>query len=140
VDNERADARMHVARTLVHAVIAGDVGSCADLLAEDVVYRVEGRNAFSGHFSGRAEALTHMRKLMCETTSGVELVKLEDWLSSEGRVVSIVRHRIHYEGKIAQARRIVLFEFNPDDEIGALSVFTEDQANFDAMVGPDRAP
>jgi ketosteroid isomerase-like protein len=129
--------RLQRARSFVTALAAGDIEASVALLAEDVEYHVEGANPFSGTFRGRSQVREHVAKLLHDASN--EFVKIEDWLSSEERVAAIVRHRMDIAGRAAVGRRLLLFEFDADSKILMLTVFTDAQANFDAMIGADPA-
>jgi ketosteroid isomerase-like protein len=132
------EQRLAIARSYIGAVLANDVEASLAPLSDQVEYRVEGRNPFAGTFHGRAQVGEHVARLLRDATSDFQ--KIEDWLSSDQRVAVIVRHRIEYRGRGAVARRLMLFEFDVEDRIDTVTVFTDSQENFDAMIGSDPTP
>jgi hypothetical protein len=105
-------------------------------LAPEVRYHVHGHNAFTGDFHGPEAVVNHLQKMYQATGGDMAIVKYDDWLTSEDRVLAIVRHQFQLSGRWVQARRLALFEFTWAHAIREIHVFSEDEEALDAAVGP----
>lgn len=122
-------------RFLGSALADAHPDDAVSLLAPDVRHHVHGHNLFTGDFRGADAVLSHLQSMYRVTGGHEPIVKYEDWLTSDERVLAIIRHQFQLHGRVASGRGLVLFEFDPDHVIREIHIFTEDEAAFDAEVG-----
>jgi ketosteroid isomerase-like protein len=108
-----------------------DFETLSGLLSEDVTYRVAGNHALAGTFHGPDEVVAHQRYLADRTGNTCDAVKWEDWLVGDLHVEALVRVRLQEHVSVYVRRLVILFGFNPDNEVSEITVYFEDTSSAD---------
>ena len=123
-----------VMQRYVAAARAGDFDTAFGFFAEDIVFRIPGRSAYSGVRTGRAAAMEyieHARALSREAE--VELTVI-DALTSEERFALVVNERFRRDGEVVDIPRANVYRVR-GEEIVEIWIFEGDQYAADALMG-----
>jgi uncharacterized protein len=117
----------------VAAARRGDFDAAFAHFADDVVFRIPGRNAFAGEHRGREAAMAyidHARALSREREVSVEVI---DALVSADRFALVVLERFHNDGEVVEIPRCNVYRV-VGSEIAEIWIFEGDQHAVDALM------
>jgi ketosteroid isomerase-like protein len=123
-----------VMESYVAAARRGDFDAAFGHFADDIVFRIPGRNAFAGEHRGREAAMgyiDHARALSREREVTVDVI---DALVSEERFALVVVERFHRDGEVVEIRRCNVYRV-AGPEIVEVWIFEGDQHAVDALMG-----
>jgi hypothetical protein len=124
-------SRLQVAQRLAAHLGHRDFDRFSGLLSHEVTYRVAGNHAFAGTFHGPDEVVAHVRHIVDQTNNTYDAFKWEDWLVGDQHVAALVRIRVQEHGSLYVGRLVLLFGFNPANEVTEISVYFEDAGGAD---------
>ncbi|HYP48492.1 MAG TPA: nuclear transport factor 2 family protein [Thermoleophilaceae bacterium] len=111
----------------------GDWETAFGCFAEDIVMHVPGSSVLSGDRHGRDAAIDYIETVRAHFRHGKIELELIDMLSSDERVVLLVRERFHGQGTSVEIRRANVYRVK-GDKIVEISIFEADQHAVDALV------
>ena len=116
----------------IAAARRGDWDTAFGYFADDIVLRVPGRSSFAGERRGKA-AREYIETIREHYKGGEIEVELIDMLTSDERVVLLVRERFLGEGEPIEIGRANVYRVQ-DEEIVEISIFEADQYTVDALM------
>jgi ketosteroid isomerase-like protein len=127
--------RLSIAREFLTSIGKGDVGPALALLSPQAVYRVTGRHAMAGVFSGSEDIAHHLALLYQRTKGTFDTVKWEDWLVGEEHVAALSDVHMDVDRRMYSARHLTLVRFDLDDLIREITVYFEDEPSLERFLG-----
>ena len=125
-------ATADIVRRFHEAQQRGDAATLADLMADDVVWHVPGRNPMSRDYHGRAEVAGFFARAR-ELSGGTVRTELLDVLGGESYGVALVRVFAEREGR-SLGGQFQAFTFRiDDDKIAEFWFMVEDRYAVDAF-------
>jgi ketosteroid isomerase-like protein len=128
-------AAVEVIDRYVGAVRRGDWTAAYSLLAEDLVAHVPGRSALAGELRGREAAIAYIEAARAKSPGAEVEVELIDTLSSEERVMLLVRERFAREDGFVEIGRANVYTVR-DGAIVEVWIFDADQYAVDELLAP----
>jgi ketosteroid isomerase-like protein len=128
-------SRLQVAQRLAAHLGHRDFDEVADLLSQEVTYRVRGSHALAGTFHGPDEVIAHVRQLVDRTDDTYDAFKWDDWLVGDYHVVALFRVHAHGHGAAYAGRILLLFGFDPAEKISQITVFFDDEGGAERFFG-----
>jgi ketosteroid isomerase-like protein len=132
---ETRPTRVDIAREFLTSIGKGDVGPSLPLLSPQAVYRVTGRHAMAGVFSGSGDIAHHLALLYQRTKGTYDTVKWEDWLVGQEHVAALSEVHIEADGRMYKARHLTLVRFDLDDLIREITVYFDDEPSLERFLG-----
>ncbi|MGP0031794.1 MAG: nuclear transport factor 2 family protein [Acidimicrobiales bacterium] len=129
-------SRIQVAQRFLAYIGRPDFAEVLDVLAPKVIYRVVGRHALAGTFSGRDEVADHLADLAVRTKGTVDALQWEDWLLGQHHVAALGRFHMQAAGKTHVGHHIYLLTFDSHELISEVSVHFEDEGSIERFFGP----
>ncbi len=117
----------------VAAVRRGDWEAAYAFFADDVVAHVPGRSALAGELRGRDAAIAYVEGARAKSRGAEVQVELDDILSSEERVMLLVRERFARDDGIIEIGRANVYTVR-DGAIVEVWIFEADQYAVDELV------
>jgi len=117
----------------VAAVRRGDWEAAYAFFADDVVAHVPGRSALAGELRGRDAAIAYVEGVRAKSRGTEVQVELDDILSSEERVMLLVRERFARDDGIIEIGRANDYTVR-DGAIVEVWIFEADQYAVDELV------
>jgi uncharacterized protein len=111
----------------------GDWDTAFGFLADDLVIHIPGRSAFAGSRLGKQAAVDYIQTIRARYPDGAIELELIDMLTSDERVVLLVRERFHGEGPPVEIRRANVYRIN-DGKVVEVSIFEADQYVVDELL------
>ena len=108
-------------------------GRAADVLpfyTEDCTLHVPGRSRHAGTYRGQDAVLAYYTKIFQDTDGQLENLGIDDILASDTHAVSLVRWRLHRNGRTHDVDRVVLYRIE-DGRIAEIWVRDWDQYGYD---------
>ena len=118
----------------IAAVRRGDWETALGYFADDIVFNIPGRSSFAGERRGKDAARDYIETIREHYHGGEIKVELIDMLTSDERVLLLVRERFLGEGEPIEIRRANVYRVQ-DDQIVEISIFEADQYTVDALMG-----
>jgi len=117
----------------IAAVRRGDCDAAYAVFADDVVAHVPGRSALAGELRGRDAAIAYVEAARAKSHGAEVEVELIDMLSSEERVMLLVRERFARGDGIVEIGRANVYTVR-DGRIAEIRIFEHDQYAVDAYL------
>lgn len=117
----------------VAAVRRSDWEAAYRLFADDVVGHVPGRSALAGELRGRDAVIAYVEGARAKSRGAEVEVELVDTLSSEERVMLLVRERFARDNGIVEIGRANVYTVD-DGAIAEVWIFEADQYAVDELV------
>ncbi len=133
--SEAPQGLLPTARRFLQLVLQKDFGPAALLLQPDVVYRVPGRSALAGTFSGRDAVVRHLDAVFERADGGVDAIQWEDWLVGVSHVGALLHLHLESRGRRHNDRVFFLLAFGSGGTIADIRLSFDDQEDFDALIG-----
>lgn len=111
----------------------GDWDTAFGFLADDLLIHIPGRSAFAGQRFGKAAAVDYIQSIRERYRDGAIELELIDMLSSDERVVLLLRERFHGDGPPIEIRRANVYRVK-DDQVVEVSIFEADQYVVDELL------
>ena len=111
----------------------GDWDTAFGYFAEDIVFHIPGRSSLAGDRHGNDAAREYIQTIRDHYRHGEIELELIDMLTSDERVVLLVRERFLGDGEPVEIRRANVYRVQ-GDEIVEISIFEADQYKVDALV------
>jgi ketosteroid isomerase-like protein len=111
----------------------GDWDTAFGFLADDLLIHIPGRSAFAGQRFGKAAAVDYIQSIRDRYRDGAIEFELIDMLSSDERVVLLLRERFHGDGPPIEIRRANVYRVK-DDQVVEVSIFEADQYVVDELL------
>lgn len=111
----------------------GDWDTAFGFLADDLLIHIPGRSAFAGQRFGKAAAVDYIQSIRERYREGAIELELIDMLSSDERVVLLLRERFHGDGPPIEIRRANVYRVK-DDQVVEVSIFEADQYVVDELL------
>jgi ketosteroid isomerase-like protein len=111
----------------------GDWDTALGYFADDIIFNIPGRSSFAGERRGKDSAREYIETIREHYRGGEIEVELIDMLTSDERVVLLVRERFIGDGDPIEIRRANVYRVQ-DDEIVEISIFEADQYTVDALM------
>jgi ketosteroid isomerase-like protein len=111
----------------------GDWDTAFGYFAEDIVFHIPGRSSFAGDHEGKDAAREYIQTIRDHYRDGEIELELIDMLTSDERVVLLVRERFLGDGDPVEIRRANVYRVQ-GDEIVEISIFEADQYAVDALL------
>jgi uncharacterized protein len=116
----------------IAAARRGDWDTALGYFADDIVFHIPGRSSFAGERRGKEAARDYIETIREHHRGEIE-VELIDMLTSDERVVLLVRERFLGDGDPVEIRRANVYRVH-GDEIVEISIFEADQYAVDALM------
>jgi ketosteroid isomerase-like protein len=117
----------------IAAAKRGDWDTAFGYFADDIVFHIPGRSSFAGDLQGKEAAGEYIQTIRDHYRDGEIEVELIDMLTSEERVVLLVRERFLGDADPVEIRRANVYRVQ-GDAIVEISIFEADQYTVDAMM------
>jgi uncharacterized protein len=104
----------------------GDMATLSELLSEDTVWHIGGKNSFSGDYKGRDAVFAFFAKLMAET-GGTFHIKVHDILANEEHGVTLVNELAERKGMQWDGRSVHITHLDSEGRTKEFWAFQEDQ-------------
>ena len=111
----------------------GDWDTAFGYFADDIVFHIPGRSSFAGDHRGKDAAREYIQTIRNHYRNGEIELELIDMLTSEERVVLLVRERFHGDADPVEIRRANVYRVQ-GDAIVEISIFEADQYTVDALL------
>jgi uncharacterized protein len=111
-----------VVQRAMAAVVTGDAGSAAALVADDFVWHIPGDSAVGGDVSGAAGWIEKMHRLLSKGLIPQPLA----WLEGSDLVAVLQRNQASNEGRTLDVRVVNLYRVE-EGKVRRLDTFFEDQ-------------
>jgi ketosteroid isomerase-like protein len=111
----------------------GDWDTAFGFLADDLLIHIPGRSAFAGQRLGKDAAVGYISSIRQRYPEGGIELEVIDMLSSEERVVLLVRERFHGEGPPVEIRRANVYRVK-GGKVVEVSIFEADQYVVDELL------
>jgi len=111
----------------------GDWETAFGYFADDIVFHIPGRSSFAGDHRGKDAAREYIQTIRNHYRNGEIELELIDMLTSEERVVLLVRERFHGDADPVEIRRANVYRVQ-GDAIVEISIFEADQYTVDALL------
>jgi ketosteroid isomerase-like protein len=111
----------------------GDWDTAFGYFADDIVFHIPGRSSFAGDHRGKDAAREYIQTIRNHYRNGEIELELIDMLTSEERVVLLVRERFQGDAEPVEIRRANVYRVQ-DDAIVEISIFEADQYTVDALL------
>jgi uncharacterized protein len=111
----------------------GDWDKAFGYFADDIVFHIPGRSSFAGDHRGKDAAREYIQTIRDHYRNGEIELELIDMLTSEERVVLLVRERFHGDAAPVEIQRANVYRVQ-GDAIVEISIFEADQYTVDAMM------
>ena len=118
------------------ALQAGQAAEALPFYAEDLVLHMPGRGPHSGTFTGQDAVLDYYTKVFQATDGRFEVVGVDDILASDDHAASLVRWRLHKDGRTLDVDRVVVYRIE-DAKIKEIWVRDWDQYAYDEFFSDD---
>ena len=106
------------------AFAAGDMDAIREMFADDIVWRVSGRNPLAGEYRGQDQVFDFFAKLM-QVSGGTFRVEVLDVLANDQRAVAITRTRVELAGEALENTGVGVYEIGRDGKTKEASFFTQ---------------
>ena len=126
-------AALEVPGRYLAAVRRGDREAAFGFFAEDVVAHVPGRSALAGELRGRDAAIAYVEAARAKSRDGEVEIELVDMLSSEERVMLLVRERFARGDGSVEIERANVYTVR-HGAIVAVWIFEADQYAVDQLM------
>jgi ketosteroid isomerase-like protein len=126
-------AALEVIGRYLAAVRRGDWEAAYGFFADDVVGHVPGRSALAGELRGRDAAIAYVEAARAKSRGAEVEVELVDTLSSEERVMLLVRERFARDEGIVEIGRANVYTVR-DGAIVEVWIFEADQYAVDELM------
>ena len=117
----------------LRAARSGDWDTAFGYFADDIVMHVPGRSRLAGDREGKEAAMAYIQAIREHYRDGEIELELIDMLSSDERVVLLVRERFHGDGAPVEIRRANVYRIK-DEKVVELSIFEADQYVVDELL------
>jgi ketosteroid isomerase-like protein len=117
----------------IAAAQRGDWDTAFGYFADDIVFHIPGRSSLAGDRHGKDAAREYIQTIRDHYRDGEIEVELIDMLTSEERVVLLVRERFLGDADPVEIRRANVYRVQ-SDAIVEISIFEADQYTVDAML------
>ena len=111
----------------------GDWDTAFGFLADDLRIHIPGRSAFAGRHVGKEAAVGYIQSIRERYRDGGIELDVIDMLTSEERVILLVRERFHGEGPPVEIRRANVYRVK-DGKVVDVSIFEADQYVVDELL------
>jgi ketosteroid isomerase-like protein len=111
----------------------GDWDTAFGYFADDIVFHIPGRSSFAGDHRGKDAAREYIQTIRDHYRNGEIELELIDMLTSEERVVLLVRERFQGDADPVEIRRANVYRVQ-GDAIVEISIFEADQYTVDALL------
>ena len=111
----------------------GDWDTAFGYFAEDIVLHIPGRSSWAGDRHGNDAAREYIQTIRDHYRHGEIELELIDMLTSDERVVLLVRERFLGDGEPVEIRRANVYRVQ-GDEIVEISIFEADQYKVDTLM------
>jgi ketosteroid isomerase-like protein len=111
----------------------GDWDTAFGFFADDIVFNIPGRSSFAGRRHGKDAARDYIDTIREHYRGGEIEVELIDMLTSDERVVLLVRERFLGDDEPVEIRRANVYRVQ-GDQIAEISIFEADQYTVDALM------
>jgi uncharacterized protein len=118
------------ARRAYEAFSKGDMATLSELITEDSVWHIGGKNRFSGDYKGRDAVFGFFGKLI-EETGGTFRIEVHDILANDEHGVVMVRELAERNGKKWDGRSAHITHLDDMGRTKEFWAFQEDQAGAD---------
>jgi ketosteroid isomerase-like protein len=127
------DPKIAKVQEYLEAAKRQDIPAMLTLFADDLVYKVPGKNALAGETHGRTAAVDYFGKLMQMTGGTYGITGIVDWLVSEDRVALVATEAMSRGGRSVAWTRIILFTFHAG-LVREVTLFDDRQSEIDALL------
>jgi ketosteroid isomerase-like protein len=111
---------------------AGDMGTLSELLSDETVWHILGRNPLSADYKGKDAGFGFFGKLM-ERSGGTFKLEVHDTLANGDHSIGLVTETAVRNGKKWESRAVHVIHSDSDGRNKEFWAFHEDQAATDAF-------
>jgi ketosteroid isomerase-like protein len=113
------------ARKGYQAFSSGDMDTLRELIADEIVWHVSGKNPLAGDYRGKDDVFGFFAKTV-EMTNGTLRLEVHDVLANDEHVVALLRSTAEREGKTLDSRGTQVLHVNADGQVTESWLHPED--------------
>ena len=126
-------AAIERARKGYTAFDAGDAATVMELLADDVIWHVEGDSRYTGTYRGKQAVAEFFMRLMSDQF--VQKHDIHDILASDQHTAVLSSITATYKGQTITGNAVDILHENANGQLTEFWRISNDQAKFDQLVG-----
>jgi ketosteroid isomerase-like protein len=112
---------------------SGDVQAVIDLLADDIVWHIDGKSKYAGTYQGKQAVLELFGRLVQDGLQ--QKHDLHDVLANDQHIVTLSTVTATYQGRSVSAQTVDVAHENAEGQLTEFWRVSAGQADFDALVG-----